>query len=139
MARDLFVDTSGFFALLDARDPLHQAARRLLLKAQAAKRRLVTTDYVLDETATLFKARGEGPLAEPFFERVFQSAACRVEWTDEAAFQTVRAFFIKHADQAWSFTDCVSFCAMKELRLQEALTTDRHFEQAGFTVLLKTA
>jgi hypothetical protein len=34
-------------------------------------------------------------------------------------------------------TDCLSFCIMNELRLSEALTTDAHFEQAGFVSLLK--
>jgi len=137
MARELFVDTSGFFALLAQRDPKHAAARKVLRRAKAEKRRLVTTDYVLDETATLLKARGEGRLAEPLFERVFASSACRVEWTDEPRFALVRAFFLKHSDQAWSFTDCLSFGVMKQLRLHDALTTDVHFEQAGFLALLK--
>jgi predicted nucleic acid-binding protein len=56
---------------------------------------------------------------------------------DEARFSSVRAFFAKHSDQTWSFTDCVSFHLMKQLRLREALTSDHHFEQAGFVVLLK--
>ena len=137
MPRELFVDTSGFFALLARRDPQHQAAQRVLAQARADKRRLLTTDYVLDLTATLLKARGEASLVEPLFERVLHSAACRIEWMDAARFDKVRTYFRKHADQAWSFTDCVSFQIMKELRLSEALTTDLHFEQAGFSALLK--
>ncbi len=137
MARELFIDTSGFFALLARRDPKHAAARRVLRKAQAEKRRLVTTDYVLDETVTLLKARGEGHLAEPLFERVFQSFACRVAWTGEEQFHEARTYFIKHRDQSWSFTDCASFCLMKKLKLNESLTTDIHFEQAGFQALLR--
>jgi predicted nucleic acid-binding protein len=137
MALELFVDTSGFYALLVRRDPKHAAARRVLRQAKAERRRLVTTDYVLDETATLLKARGQAQLAQPLFERVFQSSACRVEWTDESHFIVTRDFFLKHADQAWSFTDCASFCVMRALKLQEALTTDLHFHQAGFVALLK--
>ena len=41
------------------------------------------------------------------------------------------------SDKDWSLTDCVSFVVMEEARLQEALTGDRHFEQAGFKALLK--
>jgi uncharacterized protein len=137
MGRDLFVDSSGFFALLAARDSKHALARRILKRAKADRRGLATTDYVLDETATLFKARGQSMLAESLLERIEASNFCFVHWTDPERFAIVRSFFLKHLDQAWSFTDCASFCAMKNLRLAEALTTDRHFEQAGFVALLK--
>ena len=40
-------------------------------------------------------------------------------------------------DKNWSVTDCISFLAMRERRIVEALTTDHHFEQAGFVALLK--
>jgi len=136
MADELFVDTSGFYALLVQRDASHRAASRILRKAGKEKRRIVTTDYVLDETATLLKARGVGRLADGLFKGVFESVACRVEWTDVDRFQKTREFFLKHSDHAWSFTDCLSFCVMRDLRIRTALTTDRHFEQAGFLALL---
>ena len=40
-------------------------------------------------------------------------------------------------DKDWSLTDCTSFQAMTNRRLNEALTGDHHFEQAGFIALLK--
>jgi hypothetical protein len=39
-------------------------------------------------------------------------------------------------DKNWSLTDCISFVVMKDFGLMEALTGDRHFEQAGFVPLL---
>ncbi len=47
----------------------------------------------------------------------------------------MNALFFRHRDKDYSFTDCSSFVVMRELRLKEALTTDRHFRQAGFGVL----
>jgi uncharacterized protein len=40
-------------------------------------------------------------------------------------------------DKAWSLVDCTSFVVMQQLSIQEALTTDQHFEQAEFIRLLK--
>ena len=136
MANEIFFDTSGFFAMLVRDDDQHTAAKRIAREAQRRKRGFVTTDYVLDETTTLLKARGLGHLNAPLFERLDQSHAFRIEWTDAERFADVRAFFLKHDDQAWSFTDCLSFRVMTQLRLRDALTKDEHFQQAGFNVLL---
>ncbi len=111
-------------------------AAKIVAAARKRRRGFVTTDYVLDETATLLKARGKTHLLAELFERLDQSKACRIEWTDSQRLHDVRAFFLKHADQEWSFTDCLSFRLMAELRLVDALTKDAHFQQAGFTRLL---
>jgi predicted nucleic acid-binding protein len=136
MANEIFVDTSGFYALLIKADNRHRTAVAILRDAQKRKRRFLTTDHVLDETATLLKARGHVHLLGAFFDRVLKSQVCRVEWTDATRFHEAQAFFLKHADQDWSFTDCLSFRIMKELHLNDALTKDGHFSAAGFVVLL---
>ena len=137
MAAEIFVDTSGFYALLVQGDDQHAAAQRVLSTARRRKRGFLTTDYVLDETSTLLKARGFVHLLAPFFETLGASRACRIEWTDPDRFREAQTFFLKHIDQAWSFTDCLSFRVMKELRLRDALTKDGHFHEAGFVALLK--
>jgi predicted nucleic acid-binding protein len=130
------VDTSGFYALLVKGDRTHSPARQIVERAAESGHRFVTTDYILDETATLLKARRYGHLAKPFFDTVFASRACRVEWMDPDSFEQTMQFFLKHHDQQWSFTDCFSFTVMRILRLRDALTTDIHFRQAGFNPLL---
>jgi predicted nucleic acid-binding protein len=131
------VDTSGFYAMVVKGDDTHTAAQQVLRDARRRKRGFVTTDYVLDETATLLKARGFAHLLGPLFEKLDASRAFRIEWTDSERFRDVRTFFLKHSDQAWSFTDCLSFVVMSELRLRDALTKDLHFKQAGYTTLLQ--
>jgi hypothetical protein len=41
------------------------------------------------------------------------------------------------ADKDWTLVDCTSFVLMQRRGIREALTSDHHFEQAGFTALLK--
>ena len=52
-------------------------------------------------------------------------------------FQRGVELFTQRPDKDWSLTDCPSYVVMKEQDIEDALTTDPHFEQAGFTVLLK--
>jgi len=137
MAHEIFIDTSGFFAMLARDDDRHATAAKTVAAARKRRRGFVTTDYVLDETASLLKARGKAHLLAGLFERVDLSRACRVEWTDSERFAQVCAGFLKHIDQPWSFTDCLSFLVMREFRLSDALTKDRHFEHAGFAALLR--
>ena len=136
MAHEIFVDTSGFYALLVKRDDRHRQAGEFLSESRSRKGRFLTTDYVLDETATLLKARGHGHLVPVLLDSVFGSTICTVEWTDADRFRATSDFFNKHEDQAWSFTDCLSFVVMKPRRIREALTKDAHFREAGFQPLL---
>ena len=50
-----------------------------------------------------------------------------------------RAFglYQSRPDKEWGLIDCVSFVVMHDHKLIEALTTDEHFEQAGFKALLR--
>ena len=54
-----------------------------------------------------------------------------VEATPET-FERGVALHRQRPDKVWSLTDCISFVVMQD----EALTGDRHFEQAGCTALL---
>jgi predicted nucleic acid-binding protein len=136
MGAEIFIDTSGFYALLVRGDDQHERAVDVTRQAAERKGRFVTTDYVLDETATLFMARGYAKLLPSFFESVFQSRACRLVWMDADRFEKTKHTFLKNVKRRWSFTDCMSFGVMRELRLREALTKDAHFMAAGFTALL---
>ncbi|HAJ79341.1 MAG TPA: hypothetical protein DCO75_06180 [Fibrobacteres bacterium] len=136
MKPEIFVDTSGFFSLLSPQDISHKDAVEILKKAKRTNQLFVTTDYVIDETATLLNARGIGHLARILFDTVNSSHACRMEWMDNERFTMTQTYFSKHLDHSWSFTDCFSFLIMKEFNLRSALTKDKHFREAGYMPLL---
>jgi len=131
----LFVDTAGWVACADAADPDHEATRAARDEALEARRVLVTTDYVVDETLTLIRMRLGLAAAEAWWAQVEGSRRVRHESIDAVRAEKARALFFRHRDKRYSFTDCTSFVLMKELRLKHALTTDRHFRQAGFLVV----
>jgi predicted nucleic acid-binding protein len=94
----------------------------------------VTTDYVVDETLTLVRMRLGLDAAETWWRQVDGSQRLQWEFISLARADKARGLFFRYRDKDFSFTDCTSFVVMRELRLREALTTDRHFVQAGFSV-----
>lgn len=136
MGREVFIDSSGLYALADRRDPFHAPAERYVGRFLKSGVGLVLTDYIIDETCTLAKARGGRYGALQLLQILDRSEAFRLVWIAEERFESAKSFFRKHADHGYSFTDCTSFVVMEELQIRDALTTDRHFTEAGFRPLL---
>lgn len=131
----IFVDTAGWMACADGADPAHERAAAARDSALEAGRTLVTTDLVADETLTLIRIRLGLAAAQAWWQQVDASPRVRWERVDSDRFERARVLFFQYHDKQFSFTDCTSFAIMRELRLRQALTTDRHFGQAGFDVL----
>lgn len=127
-----FVDTSGWYLHADGHEPGHAAARDALRHWEG---RLVTTDYVFDETLALTRKRLGAAAAVRVGTALRSPEIVELVRLLPEDFDDAWELFKKCADKAWSFTDCTSFSVMKRLRLQTAVTTDRHFRQAGFETL----
>jgi hypothetical protein len=127
-----FVDTSAWVAYVDAKDERHRAVKRSITKW---KDRLVTTNFVLDETVTLCRYDCGHDVAVRVAERLTDGRSVelvRVTAEDEArALDLLR----KRADKEYSFTDCTSFVVMRRLGMTRAITTDSDFQQEGFESL----
>jgi len=134
---DLFIDTSGFYALLVRGDTAHSDASEIIGSLRDSRAGAITTDYIIDECLTLFKARGVAQICERFLSMFRDSRAMRVEYIGAERFERAKLFYMKHIDHSYSFTDCTSFIVMNSFKLNEALTTDTHFTEAGFKALLK--
>lgn len=135
-SRKVFVDSTAWIALLHSRDELHDRAisdyGRLIKEA----RPLVTSSLVLMEVANTLRAPGHRRLVLELEQRCRNSRIGEVVWVDEAMYQAGWELFRQRPDKAWSLVDCTSFVLMRERNIEEALTADHHFEQAGFKKLL---
>src|SRR5713101_7092621 len=122
MAAEVFWDTSGFFALLNADDAAHEKARRWTASTRNRSRRAVTTEWVIGECCTLLLARRKTHLVPMFLDFTEQSGALLIVNPDDLLIAQAKAFMRKHLDQGFSLTDCLSFCVMREHRIAEAFT-----------------
>jgi uncharacterized protein len=130
----IFVHTSYYVALFSSTDRFHQEAVRL---ANTLKRRAVVTEFVLMEFGNLASSGQGRQIFTDLLRRLQQDPRTRFIPASHELFQRGCDLFSQRADKNWSLTDCTSFVVMREHRLVDALTTDHHFEQAGFNMLLK--
>jgi predicted nucleic acid-binding protein len=131
----IFVDTAGWMSCADEADPNHRrsaVARDAWLETGGI---FVTTDYVIDETLTLIRMRLGIKAAKGWYEQIEASNRLQWEWVGVERAEKARALFFEFQDKDFSFTDCTSFVIMKEFRLKQVLTADKHFEQMGFQTL----
>ncbi len=136
-ANDLFIDSSGFYAALNTRDSSHKMAATIITRTVKSGGKLIFTDYIITESLNLAVARRGHHVAERMLDFLEQSRAWQKVSVDENYFKEAIDYFRKHTDKDYSFTDCTSFIVMKSLRINDALTDDHHFRQAGFQPLLK--
>ena len=135
MATEVLFDTSGFFALMDTRDPAHVLAKQWV-GSQCRRVRPVTTEWIVGESCTLLVARKRPHLVGRFLDYVERSAALLVLNPDETLLTAAKELIRHQAEQGYSFVDCLSFCVMRERKISQAFTTDVHFRKAGFSPLL---
>jgi predicted nucleic acid-binding protein len=129
----MFLDTSGLLALANQHEEHHHAAR--VFYGVATSR--VTHNYVLAEFVPLCLSRGlSRTTALSFSRELLENAEVSVLWVNANLHEAALEFLEVRRDKTYSLCDAVSFLFMKEYGLTEALTTDHHFEQAGFRRLL---
>ena len=131
----MLLDTSGLLCFHHRGEPQHAEAVQFF---QAAPLRL-THNYVLAEFVALSLARGlPRQAALAFVADLQDNTAVQIIYVNEALHRAAVAHLQQRPDKSWSLCDAVSFLLMSQHGILEALTTDHHFEQAGFVRLLKS-
>jgi uncharacterized protein len=127
-----FVDTSAWFAYVNRLDPDHTRIRSLF---QTFQGRLVTSNFIFDETVTLCLYRLGYRVAVTVGEVLLDPTVVdllRLTSDDE---HSAWALFLARPDKTYSYTDCTSFVLMRRLRLQQAIALDADFQREGFLLL----
>jgi predicted nucleic acid-binding protein len=130
---NIFVDTSGFIAVLDRDEANHSGAAEAWQNILSSPDALVTTNYVLVETCALVQNRlGMEAI------KVFQAdivPVLQIEWIDSTVHLAAMGTMLAAARKKLSLVDCVSFEIMRLFGITAAFTLDRHFKEQGFICL----
>ena len=129
----MLLDTSGLLNLIH-QDELHHEVSQTYFSAAS---QLITHNYVLAEFVALANSRHlPRQPALAFVSDIADSDEIEVVWVSAELHRQALILLADRVDKQWSLCDAVSFVLMQELHIREALTTDHHFEQAGFVKLL---
>jgi predicted nucleic acid-binding protein len=132
---NVFIDTSAFYALASRNDCFHKEAKKIFEKI-SMKSDIVTTSYVIVETAALLQNRGGHGVAVNFLNSVGEGRWLRILWTSESLHHKGSALFRENS-RGVSLVDCVSFAAMRHYAIQYYFGFDEHFEGAGFINVMR--
>lgn len=135
----VFVDTSGWASLFVRSETHHQLAVHCIHALQRDRRRILTSNYVFSELSALLMS----PLRVPrerrlvMLDRIRTASWVEVLHIDRSHDAASWEYLLSRRDKDFSLVDCSSFVIMQREQIRESLTTDVHFEQAGFARLLK--
>src|SRR3972149_7181989 len=134
-AERVLVDTWGWLALADDREPKHRNVRTLIRNLWQQAEAALTTDYVLDETFTLVFRRLPFVKAQRFvstLDTAEQQGSLQVEHIGPERFALAKKLRLRFRDKPLiSFTDLTSVVVMQELRIKRIVTADEPFRQGG--------
>lgn len=134
MKKPLFIDTSYILALVNTRDEFHLQAKNV---ADQVNDKLITTEAVLTEVGNALAKPQWREIAVETLEDMRNDDDVEILSVDSELFSKALKFYSSRIDKEWGLTDCISFVVMKDRKLKDALTSDHHFEQAGFQALLR--
>ena len=124
----IFVDSGAWYSSLIPTDPDHATAQAWLAMNTEP---LFTTDYIVDETLTLLRARGQKQRAISLGSAFVSGDAANLHFITPDEFHDAWEVFQRFRDKDWSFTDCTSKVVIEKLGLTTAFSFDQHFRQFG--------
>jgi uncharacterized protein len=129
----IFVDTSAFLARYLRRDQHYNDALPIWDRIEREKELFCTSNFVMDELATLLARRSSYSFAAQKVSSLYDSKVVKILRPSEEEERRALKLFLKYADQEVSFTDCVSFILMQVHELNRVFCFDRHFDIPGFS------
>ena len=136
--KPVFADAAYWIALTFPQDSLHPTA--LKIAADIGSRSIVTTEMVLTEylDGTATRGRHIRENAIKFVRGLYEIKLIEIVPNSSELFQQAVRLYAERTDKNWSLTDCASFTICSGNGIDEVLTHDQHFVQAGFRALMRT-
>ena len=130
----MLLDSSCLLILHQSQNVLHAQA----VEYFGVARRRVIHNYLVAEFVALIHAR-KIPREEGlrYAHDLVKDPTVEAFWVTKELHDAGMDLLSRRLDKTYSLCDAISFVLMRAHGITEALTTDHHFEQEGFTRLLR--
>ncbi len=135
----VFVDTAGLIAIGDKGDIFHSQAIQIREKLRTSWTNFITTSAVIIELAGYFSKSHQKNSAIVLIETINRSKKWTCISIDKPLIQRGFERYKQMSDKDWSLVDCIGMIIATDNDITEIFTADHHFEQAGFSILLREA
>jgi len=132
----VFLDTSYAVALSALNDQNHQRAVDLAEELETSGSHFVTTRAVLLEIGNALARVRHREAAVKLLTALGNDPKVEIVGASDELYLRALAMYRDRLDKEWGLIDCMSFIVMNDKGLTDALTADKHFQQAGFHALL---
>lgn len=134
--KEIFLDAAYVIALSSPKDQYHNRAKLIAEQLEVDGSRMITTRAVILEIGNALSKQQYREAAIELLDSLEEDSNVEIIPLTENLYRRGFQLFQERSDKEWGITDCISFVIMKDRNLMDALTTDEHFKQAGFKVLL---
>lgn len=137
MDSEVFLDTAYAIALASAKDQFHAKAVTVAKQLRIHQTKLITTRAILLEIGNALSGQRFRSAAVKLLDALEADPTVGIVTVTDGLYSQALNLYRTRPDKEWGLIDCLSFVVMQERQLTSALTTDVHFQQAGFRVLLR--
>jgi len=134
---EVFLDTAYAIALASSKDDHHEKALLLADQLEEDGTKLITTRAKMLEIGNALSKQTHRQAAVAIMGALEEDPSVKIVPLTEELYKQAFELYQQRQDKEWGITDCISFIVMSERGIGEALTTDKHFAQAGFEALLR--
>ncbi len=132
----VFLDTSALIALAVKSDEFHGRAVGVRSQLTESSARIVTSQWVLVEFLNAMRFIGTRQVAANMVDALRHSGKTTIVPVGESDWQSSIGLYRERLDKEWSLVDCASMLICRQLSINQVFTSDHHFTQAGFEILL---
>lgn len=134
--KEIFADTSGWIALVVKSDFSHEKAVEIYQNLLNQGADFITHDAILLEVGNSLSSIKARNIAVRLKESIENSSRIKLLSLSQEIIESGWKLYAERPDKEWGIIDCISFIVMERYGITEALTADKHFEQAGFIKLI---